>query len=105
MVKTTGETVYKYTLRNGEFFAHEGTVVEGGSRKCVYFKAKSSTERYPKETEFGVVHTNGPSLWLAERDDELAKRIFIEYEEQGLADLQKQFERKTELIKLLKEGA
>lgn len=103
MVKTTGETVYKYTVRNGKFFFHEGAAIERGSRKCVYFKAKSSTERYPKEAEFGVVHANGPSLWLTERNDELAKRILIEFEEQGLADLQKQIERKAELIKLLKE--
>lgn len=104
MIKEVGETVYKYTLRNREFFIHEGTVIERGTNKYVYFKAKSSTERYPKEMEFRVVCANGPSLWLTERDDELAKRILIEYEEQCVADLQKQIERKLQLIKSLKEG-
>ena len=102
MIRKMGETVYKYTLRNGEIFVHEGMVIEQGSHKNVYFKTKGLTERYPKKTEFGIVHSSGPSLWLSDRDDELAKCIFVEYEERCLTDLQKQIERKLQLIKALK---
>lgn len=106
MTKNIGEIVYKYTLRNGKLFIHEGEIIERGIRKCVYFKDEKTTVRLPKENEFGICHSNGPSLWLADRDDELARRIFIEYEERGIAELQGMINRRTALINILKgEGA
>jgi hypothetical protein len=54
--------------------------------------------------EFGVIRSNGPSLYLNKRDDELAKKLFIEFEEASLAALQKQVTIKTELIRNLKEN-
>ena len=105
MVKTVGETVYKYTLRNGAFFVHEGVIMEQGTRKCVYFEDKKSKARLPKDDEFGIVHADGPSLWLTDRDDELAKHIFIEYEENSIAELQELINRKTKLINVLKRLA
>ena len=96
------QTVYQYTLRNGGLFVHDGTIIEDDDHKYVYFKDKKIKARCPSEEEFGVICTKGSSLWLTERNDELAKRIFIEYELQCVVDLQKQIDRKLELIKALK---
>lgn len=102
MIKNVGETVYMYALRNEKFFVHEGTITKHGTHTCVYFKDTKRTVRLPRKEDFGVIHTKGSSLWLADRDDELAKRIFIEWEENSLAELQELIDRKTKLIDVLK---
>lgn len=98
------ENVFKYTVRNGKLFVHEGNVVANGGHKLVCFKHEGSRVRCPKSDEFGIVQANGPSLWMAERDDKLAASLFIEFEEQKLEELHKQINIKTELIRMLKRG-
>lgn len=48
--------------------------------------------------------SKGPSVYLFERDDKLARDILLQYEKEKLADLQKQINRKLEVIKRLEEG-
>lgn len=104
MFKDGKEILYFYTIKNGKLFVHEGTVESiVGTRKKVRFSDGSSPRRYPNQ--FNVIDTTGPNIWLAERNDEAVKRIFIEYEEQKLADLKEQVKRKKRIIKMLKEGA
>ena len=103
MTNMTGILVYKYTIRKGKMFIHEGKVGTNGLHKLVYFD-DGRVGRYPKMNEFGVIRSNGPSLYLNKRDDELAKKLFIEFEEASLAALQKQVTIKTELIRNLKEN-
>ena len=106
MNQATGEILYRYTVRNGKLFVREGRVVlRYGNLKFVYFTSSNSGTRYPRENEFGVISAKGPSVWMTERNDEFVKRLFIEYEEQKLVELQRQIVRKTELIKMLKEGS
>lgn len=105
MKRNVGETVYKYTLRKGKMFIHEGTVIEGlFNVKCVVFKDQSATDRLPCDDDFGKVDTKGTSLWLAERDDELARHLFVAYEEHSIAKLQEMINKKTKLIEDLKSG-
>lgn len=104
MSNITGVLVYKYTVRNGKLFVHEGEVRTVGIHQNVYFKDNYQRTRCPKREEFGVILSNGPSLWLGERDDKLAKQLFIEFEEAGLAKLQEQINIKSELIRKLKEN-
>lgn len=103
MKSYVGKTVCRYNIKNGKFFIHEGVVTEGGRRLYVCFKDGTAKHICPKRGEFGKIFTSGPTLWLLERDDELAKRTFIEYEEQTSIELQKQIDRKRELIEMLKE--
>lgn len=106
MSKNVGEKIYWYTMKNAQFFVHEGEVaLRPYSRaKCVHFNDGASHGLYPKETDIGVV-LRGTSLWLENRDDELAKRIFIEHNEKCIAELEEQIRRKHENIKILKEEA
>lgn len=104
MFKDGKEILYFYTIKNGKLFVHEGTVKSMyDTRKRVCFSDRSSPRRYPNQ--FNVIDTTGPNIWLTERNDEAVKRIFIEYEEQKLAELEEQIERKKQIIKMLKEGA
>jgi hypothetical protein len=105
MTNVIGEIVYKYTLRNEKLNIHEGEIILDYCRKYVNFKCDSSRVRCPKENEFGVVHTNGPTVWMTKRDDDLVKRLFIEFEERKIAELQAQINTKTKLIKMLKEDS
>lgn len=103
MCYTTMETLYKYTVRNGQLFINEGNVIIDNGREYVYFEDTHSRVRCPMVTELGIVQTSGPSLWLTNRDDNLAKRLFIEFEEYKLTELRKQIMIKTALIEMLKK--
>ena len=102
MIIKFGDKIYKYTVRNGKLFIHEGVVTEYRGRKFVYFEDSSPRTRCPKDEEIGMIRSNGPSLWLLEKNDELARRLFIEFEEKGLSELKKLIERKNELLNMLK---
>ena len=98
-----GDEVFKYTLRRGELRVHKGVVYMDGGYESVKFGWREySGGLCPREHELGIIMTDGPNLWLTDRDDELAARIFLEYEEQKLIELKKQVEVKKELISMLK---
>lgn len=102
-----GTTLYLYTIRTGKFTVHKGVVIEGkygpgrpGWRK-VSFSTKQAKEFCPKIEEIGNIQTGGPRLWLIERDDNKAARMFIDYEERKLFELEKHVAKKRALIKTL----
>lgn len=103
-----GQTLYLYTARNGKFNIHEGVVTENKrryySRMMVAFTTKTTLEFLPKESEIGHIISGGPRLWMTERDDALAKKLFLEYEEEKLAELEKKIAKKKELIRVLREA-
>ena len=104
MTINPGDTIYNYVLRNGKLHIHEVKVIETGyKRKAGYFKDTNTTRSCPKVDDIGVILSSGASLWLLDRDDELAKRLFIEFEENGIARLQEQIDKKSKLVEMLKE--
>ncbi len=102
-----GMTLWMYTARNGKFSVHEGVVTENKrrywTRSIVTFKTRSTFDFLPKDDEIGHI-VSGPKLWLTERDDALAKRLFLEYEEEKLEGLKRTMAKKEELIRVLREG-
>lgn len=105
MSKNVGEKIYMYTMMNGKFFVHEGEVIQcryNSRAKRVRFNDESSDKRYPNEIDIGIV-CGGRSLWLEDRDDELAKRLFIEHEETCIAEFEELIRRKLANIKMLKD--
>lgn len=103
-----GDRLYLYTARNCKFHIWEGEVFERKGRYygrlAVKFKNRTQMEMCPKETAIGHILGGGPRLWLTERDDALARKLFLEYEEGKLFELEKQVAKKRELIKVLREG-
>ena len=103
MIIEPGMKLYGYTVRNGKFFIHEGTVNDNGIRKIVNFTDGTFRQRCPRPEDIGVIRSEGPSLWLIDRDDKLAKQMFLKYEEHKLEQLQRQVETKINIIRMLRE--
>lgn len=103
-----GMSLYLYTARNGKFNVWEGAITENRrrywTRLVVKFKKRSGVEFIPREDEIGRVVTAGPKVWLTERDDALARKLLLEYEEEKLEELERVVAKKKELIRVLKEG-
>ena len=103
-----GTPLYLYTARNGKFNVHEGVVTENRRRYwsplIVKFEKRSGVEFVPKEDDIGHILTSGPKLWLTERDDVLARKLLLEYEEGKLAELERVMAKKKELIAVLRES-
>ena len=98
-----GDKLYWYTAKDSKFIVHEGEIIELRNRLFVYFEDNHSRRRVPKNDEFGIIQ-NGTNIWLAERDDKLAKSIFLKLHEECLSKLQKQIDNKIKFIELLKES-
>jgi hypothetical protein len=46
----------------------------------------------------------GHSIWLLERDDDKARRMFIEFEERRIAELEETLRKKREVVSQLKQS-
>lgn len=106
MTFEVGTHLYRYTIRHNKFYIHEGIVNQCVNRKVVVFPNggfNHGSVRCPRPEDIGSIHSNGYLVWLTERNDELAKRIFIEYEEGQINRMEKLLAEKKEVIKMLKE--
>lgn len=104
-----GSKLYLYTARDGRFTCHEGVVITGRhyhypSTRYVKFDDGHSKEFIPKEHEIGKLMGARSRLWLTERDDEFARKLFLDCERVKLEELERHVTRKKNLIKVLEEG-
>lgn len=93
----------KYCFRDNKLTIHEGTIAKtpyGG--KMFSFTKNGSMMQTNFKITFGVI-TNGTTLYLSERDDELAKELFLEHLENRVAKLQNDLNKSLESIKLIQE--
>jgi len=105
MAINIGDTLVLYTARDGKLNVHKGIVVRNPKRytPVVIFEDRRYQDFVPKESKVGRIIGYGPKLWMYERDDELARKMFLEYEMGKLEQLEKQIERKKRLIEVLRE--
>ena len=103
MTIEVGSKVYCYTLdRYANIHIHECEVGLRGKHEVV--QLDNYRCKILKAIEFEFVYaTSCAVVWLTEKNDELAKRLFLEYEEKSLADLQEEIKKKSEKIRKLKE--
>lgn len=103
MTIEVGSKIYYYTLdRNAKIHVHECEVKLHGKHMVVQIDDYRC--KILKAIDFGIVQSSkSVKVWLTERNDELAKNLFLEYEEQSLAELQEQIKKKSEKIRKLKE--
>lgn len=104
------EEVYYYSFKNGIFKVDVGTIdIEYGilGRRFVNFKPLNNPKHtvrfegiYNEVLGTGVLH-----IWMTERDDELARKLFIEYEESMINDFLNKIDNKKKLIDILKNLA
>ena len=99
-----GKILYRYTLSNGKFFIREGVVNWTGFRPLVNFTDGGPAHRCPREEDLGKIKSVGHSLWMEERDDNKARRMFIDFELDKIEQLKEQIDRKYDTIGMLREG-
>lgn len=99
-----GKILYRYTVKNGKFFIHEGVVNHTGFRPLVNFKDGGPALRCPREEDLGKIKSVWRSLWMEERDDDKARAMFIDYELDKIVELEFIIERKKENIRMLRAG-
>ena len=100
-----GDILYRYNVRHDRLIRYTGTVTNLNGRRVVIFKDSVSTVRCPREQDIGIIRSDGgfgPTLWMDSRDDELAREIFLEYEEDRLSKLRKQIAEKEKIVSMLK---
>jgi hypothetical protein len=97
--------LYRYTVHNGKLIVREGIVSNYGLRTCVHFTDGSTAVRTPRPEDIGVMKPVGHSIWLTERDDEKARRMFIEFEERRIVELEETLRKKREVVEQLKDEA
>ena len=100
-----GEKLYHYSMRNGKFTVKEGVVVESTTHwSYPYVEFPGERRIPPRKDKIGKLLKSGLSVWMFERDDELVKKMFIEYEEKQIEKLQQDIDKRRELIEVIKEG-
>lgn len=92
---------------NGKFNVYElegiREVNDVRQRKYWEYRDSSSKINRIRRERYGTIINNGRSLCLLERDDRLAKDMFIEYQKVQLSKYEKQIKIIKNKIKLLEE--
>lgn len=106
MAFEVGDTLVLYVARNNTLHIHEGVVSFNKHyyRNFVIFTDGRAHERVPNRDRIGKIQGGGPRLWLTERNDNLARKMFLDYETNKLEALERQVKRKKQLIEVLREG-
>lgn len=104
MTKQVGTNAYLYSRWRGRFEVQEGYVRPAAySIGHAIFEIDGTKSKHRQcSTEPGVV-CNG-AVWLTERDDALARKIFTEYEWKRIAELQEEIQHHLWNIECLKEN-
>lgn len=88
-----GHQLCKYYIEDDQMKVVEGVLVSRSGKKWVAFGSKTvPDEHFPGHRNVGRVWKNGEILWLTERDDVEAKRLFTEYYVAVIKDLQQQID-------------
>lgn len=102
-----GDIVYRYRVTEGKLKVDKGKVQELVKHRHDYlYRITFDDGHYdimPAKGEFGKVHV-GVKLWLSERNEKLARNLFIAHEEKRISKLQKDIENINKLIETLWES-
>lgn len=104
MVIKAGDLLYKYTLHLNGLVLQVGAVEDCGKKKYIHFDIDTEPEGFPGYKNINRVWKDGKTLWLYERDDELAKRLFTEFGVDHIAALQKEIDETGEMITKIRRG-
>lgn len=95
-------TGYVYSMWSGRLIAYKGTAYTSIHEGMANFYTESD-KKIQCSTEPGTIYN--AVIWLTERDDELAKKLLIDYEEKQISKLQEKIDNHRHKIKTIKEGA
>lgn len=103
MVIGDREFVYKYTLQEGEVAVLEGEVSECAGRKYVQFEGRGAPVKCPLGRDFNRVWADGKTLWMTDRMDEEARKIFVAYGVGRVLELRRDIDELENMIAFVKE--
>lgn len=86
------------------FLKGEATVDTTLGFPIASFNDGSPTLRCPTDDQFGTIRRVGHSMWMLERNDDLARATFIEYELAKIDKHREDIERRYRTIEALREG-
>lgn len=92
------EFVYKYTLCKGEIVVQEGEVSECGPHRYVQFAGRGEPVKCPRKKDFNRVWSDGKTLWMTDRNNEEAKKIFVAYGVGRILELQKEIDELSDMV-------
>lgn len=88
-----GHVICKYYIEDDQLKVIEGILVNRAGKKWVVFGSKTMPdERFPGYRNIERVWNGGEILWLGDRDDELAKKLFTDYHVGIIKELQHQID-------------
>lgn len=100
-----GHTLCKYYIEDNQLKVVEGVLENRSGRKFIAFGSKEvPDESFPGYRNIERVWKGGEVLWLTERDDTLAKRLFTEYYVETIKDLQKQIDEAGDKISMIRSA-
>ena len=100
---TVGSVMCKYYIEDDQLKVVEGVLVTRAGKKWVEFGSKTvPDEKFPGHRNVERVWLGGKILWLPERDDALAKKLFTEYYVNIIKDLQKQIDEVGDTITMIR---
>lgn len=102
MPYATKTKLYHYVVRDKQLFVSEGVVKKYGSKLIVRFDDNGHWVMCPDEYDIGIIE-HGTSLWLENRDDRIAKDLFLMYCREHLRELQKQIDSEIKFIEYLQK--
>lgn len=97
------QPAYLYSLWNDKFTVSEGYVyiITIKTRAHAQFDCPNRPDYVVVDPAPGVIRQ--AKLWLLERDDELAKRLLVEYHEGCIEDLKKKLRGHEQKLDILKQ--
>lgn len=100
-----GHALCKYYIEDNQLKVIEGVLENRNGRKFVTFGSKEvPDESFPGYRNIERVWKGGEVLWLTERDDALAKKLFTAYHVGVIKDLQKQIDDIAERIGMIRSA-
>lgn len=101
---TTGEMVqksaYMYKMINGQFKCFEGYIVRYPQRRDIFY-VRNLKKYYTVSEQPNEIHCG--NLWMLERDDATARRVFCKYYWDSITDLTIEIVRLYGLMKIVEE--
>ena len=97
-----GDYICRYTLCEDEIKVDEGEAFECGPRKYVQFDELEAPVKVPRAADFDRVWKDGKTVWLAVRDDERAREIFIDYGIRRIRELRAEIDDVDDMVAFIR---
>lgn len=97
-----GDYICRYTLVEDDIKVDEGVAFECGPRKYVQFNELEAPVKVPRTADLGSVWKDGKTVWLAVRDDERAREVFVDYGIRRIRELRAEIDDVDDMVAFIR---